>query len=273
MEENDAQIEPTPAVRRLHLLPRAVCRHRREPARHAAGGSRFARRGERAGEGLCPGQAASHRRPPSHCPAVLARRHGRDRPQGLPARELVGAEDDRGHGQGRRRDRDDVADHAAGDAARQDGGGPYRARGQRVRQEDDDRPSRPLRRVRHAAAAACRREPQRDRLFVRHAQGGRRRHHDELSGQVARPPLVRSGVAGAQSPQGHRVHASHDGELLLQPGAGRSRLHRRVRLRHDALHRQPDSFGDDEEISRISTGSGRTAAARSRRLPSVSWCR
>lgn len=39
MEEDDAQIEPTPAVRRLHLLPRAVCRHRREPARHAAGGA------------------------------------------------------------------------------------------------------------------------------------------------------------------------------------------------------------------------------------------
>ena len=50
----------------------------------------------------------------------------------------------------------------------------------------DGRSRRPLRHLRDAAAAEHRREPEGNRLRLRHAQGRRRRHHDELRRQVAR---------------------------------------------------------------------------------------
>ena len=52
--------------------------------------------------------------------------------------------------------------------------------------------------------------------------------------------IVRAGVGGAEPPQGHGLHPSDLGQLLRQPGAGRAGLRDRVRLRHDAHHRQPD---------------------------------
>ena len=58
------------------------------------------------------------------------------------------------------------------------------------------------------AVAAHRREPEGDRLRLRHAQGRRRRLHDELRRQVAWPSDVRAGLGGIEPPQGDGLYAS-----------------------------------------------------------------
>ena len=143
--------------------------------------------------------AASHRRA-SSCFAAAVARCGQEGQARQPAhRQLVGAEIPRRHGQGRHRDRGGLADHAAGEfPARQQGSGSaHRARIERIREENDGRPPRAVRHVRHAAASAHRREPQRDRPCLRYAQGGRHRHDDELRRQVARLSGVLSNLGGA----------------------------------------------------------------------------
>ncbi len=65
--------------------------------------------------------------------------------------------------------------------------------------------SGPLRLVRRHSAAGSRRQPQGDRLRVRHAQGRRHRAVHQLQGQVPGRSRFRAGSGGAQPPQGHRL--------------------------------------------------------------------
>ena len=64
-----------------------------------------------------------------------------------------------------------------------------------------------------------RRDPEGDRLRLRHAEGRRRLHDDELQQQVARPCRLRAGDGGAQPPQGGALHPSDRRALLRQPGS------------------------------------------------------
>ena len=230
-----------------------VQRDRHQPPRTDRGG-RCARRHRRSrrscASGTGAGQAPPHRRASSRGAAELARRDEPDRPQQPAAHPLVGAEDARGHGQGRGCDLDRVADVAAGDAAWQRSCGQDRPRGERVRQEADGRSPRPLRRVRDAAAALHRRKLERDRLRLRYAQGRRHRHDDELRRQVARLRLLRPDLGGVEPPQGHRLYASDRRQLLRQPGARPGRLGDRVGHRHHAHAGQSHLQRQDAEIPR-----------------------
>ena len=76
------------------------------------------------------------------------------------------------------------------------------------------RSSRPLRPVRHHHAAGHRRQPEGDRIRLRHAQGRRHRPADELRRQISRRRLVRAGLRGAQPPQGGDLRAPDHAGLL-----------------------------------------------------------
>ena len=236
----NAAIDETPSVRELRLLHRVDFRGWREPTSDAGRQCRCSGgRGLRA-EGVRPGCPAPHRCAPSCFAADLARCGQEHQERQSADGELVGAEDARRHGQGRRRDGDHVADDAAGHRPRQGGGRPRRARVERIRQEARERSQGSLRHVRHAAFPARERVPRGNRLRLRHAEGRRHRLHDELRRQVAGLCRVRAGVGGAQPPQGHRLYASHRCQLLRQSGARHRRRLSRVRHRHDPLHLQLD---------------------------------
>src|SRR5262245_30790723 len=204
-------------------------RLRRDRHRLESGGARGAR------------EAPPHRRASPHLAAALARRGEEGQARQPAVGQLVGAEIARGHGQGRHRYRHGLADHAAGQLPGQRQGHRRRqhARVYRLHHESNVGSPRPLRPVRHAAAAAHRREPQGNRLFLRHAESRRRRHDDELRRQVAGLPAVRAGLGGAQPPQGNGLYPSDRRQLLRQPGAGRGGIDHRVRHRHHPHHRQP----------------------------------
>jgi hypothetical protein len=58
-------------------------------------------------------------------------------------------------------------------------------------------------------------------------------HHDQLPRQVARDAAFRSGLGGAQPPQGHGLHPSDRRQLLRSIGCPASPNRRGVRHRHD----------------------------------------
>ena len=127
-------------------------------------------------------------------------------------------------------------------------------RDQRIRRQARARPSRPLRPVRDDPAARHRRQPEGDRIRLRHAQGRRHRPAHELRRQVSRRSVVRAGLRGAQPPQGGDLRASADAALLRQAGA---RAFRRARSNTPPTPRAP---------SRIWC-----SAARRRSIPDIRW--
>ena len=86
------------------------------------------------------------------------------------------------------------------------------ARDERIRRPHGHRSSRPVWPVRLAAAAGPRREPEGNRIRVRHAEGRWRGLVVELRRPLSRRPLVCAGARGAQSPQGGGVRASEGDE-------------------------------------------------------------
>ena len=137
---------------------------------------------------------ARHGAPPKWTPQAIARRHG----------------------QGRRDEGRAVAGAARRLVRRRRGGPQARARVQRLRRAARQGSSGPLRPVRRAAAAGHRRQPARDRVRARRAQGRRHRPVHELRRQIPRRPGLRAGFRGAEPAQGGGLYSSA-GAGLLQP--------------------------------------------------------
>ena len=111
---------------------------------------------------------------------------------------------------------------------------------QRLRRAIAQRLSGQVRPVRRHSAARHRRQPARNRICARRAQGRRHRAVHELWRQISRRSRLRAGVRRAQSPQGGGLYASDNAGLLHKPDQGRVARRHRIRHRHDAHHREPD---------------------------------
>ncbi len=169
-----------------------------------------------------------------------------------------------------------LADHAAsaGPGCRRNPHG-WRARSNEYRQETGKPAPRPFRHLGDAAAAACRRKPEGDRIRLRYAEGRRYRRDDELRRQVARLRGIRAGLGGAEPPQGHRLHTPDGGELLHRQSACAIPTPPSIEFGTDTtravftMHLQRHG----EEVSRHQLDLGRTAAAPSPPCTSASPCR
>ena len=180
------------------------------------------------------------------------------------AGELVGAENARRHGQGRAsrpRSTSPTTPQVTGLGTRRRPSASRAKSNEYAKKLETDHPGR-FGTVRHAAAAARRREPQGDRLRLRHAQGRRRRLHDELRRQVA--GLCRSSSRCGRSSTAARPRSTpiRPAPIAASTWCRASGIDGRVRHRYDPHHRQPDLQRHLAEATRTSTGSGRTAAAR-----------
>ena len=225
MFSNCACCAPAPASTGAHRpgeLPRR--RHRR------AGPGHHRRPAVRAQTAKTKIDVHHHFLPPEHREAL-------DQAQGRRS-EMVGADVARGHGQERHRHR-----RCCRRSSPAPGGATTRNPASSAAQINEygaklvrDHPG-PLRPVRDDHAARRRRQPEGDRIRLRHAEGRRRRPADQLRRQISRRCLVRAGLCRAQPPQGRDLRASAGAQLLRQRGAGHSAGLDRVRDRLDAHHR------------------------------------
>ena len=173
--------------------------------------------------------------------ADLARRHGRDRPQGLSAGELVGrrrrsrtwtraASPPRSCRRPRRRSRR---------SARRPRSAIAREANEYAKKLEADHPGRfgmfamlPLPHIDESLKEIAYAF---DTLKV-DGVGMMTNYGDKWLGY----PVLRAGLGGAQPPQGDGLHPSDRRQLLRQSGAGRAAVGDRVGHRHHAHDRQPD---------------------------------
>ena len=110
------------------------------------------------------------------------------------------------------------------------------------------RPQGPLRADGDAAARRHRRQPARDGIRPRHAQGRRHQPPHQLRQPLSRQSAFRSGVRGVEPAQGDRVLPSEHAGLLRRHPARRAGADHRIPVQHrargdqPALHRHADAL-------------------------------
>ena len=113
------------------------------------------------------------------------------------------------------------------------------ARDERFRRSHSFRSQKSLRPVRYLAAADYRRQPSRNRIRLRYAQGRRRRDSVELRQSLVRRSNFQAGPRRVEPAQCRGLRASHRCAVLPGTHAGRGAGHCRVQHRYRAHDFQP----------------------------------